>query len=324
MKISDFTISPYQIDFTHGLTRSGLILTMVNGEGQTAWSEASPLLHWSKETLEEAKAQLEQKKEEICSINWSEENCLHNLHALQLLPSVLFGIESGILSLLSPLTGYQAAVSALLLGTPREILSQAEKSYAEGYTSAKLKVGHLPLDIAKAIIMELKDTFRLRIDVNRAWSTQESLRFFSQFPLDAFDYVEEPFQNPEELALFPHPLAIDESFPGNLSLKQLETLPTLKALIYKPTIQGGMTTFCLCIKQWLEQNRIQCILSSSFESDIGLTHIASMAHRLSIHLELGIGTHGFRKREQSSLQITQGIFSYDQAAYSQCCRSFIF
>lgn len=178
------------------------------------------------------------------------------------------------------------------MGPPEEILEQAKLRYEEGYTSAKLKVGHLDFKQAEQLIDALKNLFRLRIDVNRAWSTADSLRFFSKYPLDAFDYVEEPFQNPCGLAQFPHPLAVDESFPQDLSLKQLDELPTLKALIYKPTIQGGLLG-CFPLQEWLVNRKISLVLSSSFESPLGLAHIASMAHRLSLSAPIGIGTYHY-------------------------------
>ncbi len=132
----------------------------------------------------------------------------------------------------------------------------------------------------------------MRIHVNRACETSHTLRFFAQFPLETFDYVEEPFQNPNDLAQFPHPLAVDESFPQDLSLEQLESLPTLKALIYKPTIQGGML-HCLPLCAWAAKRGVEVVLSSSFESDLGLAHVALIAHRLSLKAPVGIGTYYF-------------------------------
>lgn len=180
------------------------------------------------------------------------------------------------------------------MGSPAEIFEQAALRHKEGYTSAKLKVCNLSFEEASQIIHQLKDLFRLRIDVNRAWKTEESLRFFAQFPLDTFDYVEEPFQNPNDLAQFPHPLAIDESFPQDLSLQQLESLPTLKALIYKPTIQGGLLG-ALSLNEWANKRGIALVLSSSFESDLGLAHVASIAKRLALVAPVGIGTYHYLK-----------------------------
>lgn len=290
MKIQTFRLNPYEILLTNGQARPGILIQLTDEEGNIGWGEIAPLPKWSRETLEDSLKQLNHKQEEICKIHWTAHNCFPELAQLQLLPAVTFGLESALLSILMPLSKFSVPASALLMGTPKEIQGQAKLRHEEGYTSAKLKVSNLKFEEAAHLIHQLKDQFRLRIDVNRAWSTSDSLRFFSQFPLDTFDYVEEPFQNPRDLDQFPHPLAVDESFPQDLSLEDLERLPTLKALIYKPTIQGGMLG-CMPLHEWATKRGVSLVLSSSLESDLGLAHVASIAHRLSITAPTGIGTY---------------------------------
>jgi O-succinylbenzoate synthase len=296
MRIQTFHIHPYEIPLANGQTRSGLLICITDEKENRGWGEIAPLPKWSTETLEEALKQLypDQIQQDISNIHWTAQNCFHQLAQLKLLPSVSFGLESALLSVLAPLPEFFIPTSALLMGSPEEILDQAKLRYNEGYTSAKLKVSNLSLEEAAHLIDALKDKFRLRLDVNRAWNTADSLRFFAQFPLETFDYVEEPFQDPHDLAQFPHPLAVDESFPQDLSLRQLEQLPTLKALVYKPTIQGGMLG-CIPLHEWTAKRGISLVLSSSFESDLGLAHIASIAHRLSMTAPIGIGTYHYLK-----------------------------
>lgn len=294
MKIQKIQINPYTLPLTTGQLRSGLLIGITDEKEATGWGEIAPLPKWSTETLEEATTQLNEQLKTLTHIEWTPENCLQVLAQLKLLPSVTFGLESALLSLLDPLPEHSVPRSALLMGTAEEILAHAQLRHKEGYTSAKLKVSGLELEEAFNLIHELKEHFHLRIDVNRAWNTVDSLHFFAQFPLDAFDYVEEPFQNPHDLVQFRHPLAIDESFPRDLSLVQLEQLPTLKALVYKPTIQGGMLG-CLPLHEWTMRRGISLVLSSSFESALGLDQIASLAHRLSLASPIGIGTSHFMK-----------------------------
>ncbi len=295
MKIKTLLLNPYEILFIHGQSRQGVLLHITDEKGNIGTGDIAPLPKWSKETLEEALIELEQKKEEILKVEWEKEGSLEELRKLDLLPSVTFGLESALLSLLDPLLAHTVLKSALLMGSLEEILEQASLRKKEGYLFAKLKVGNLSFKEAKEAIFHLKDVFRLRIDVNRAWETEESLEFFTKFPLDAFDYVEEPFKNPHDLHLFAHPLAVDESFPKDLSLVEIETFSALKALIYKPTIQGGIMG-CLPLLEWTRKRGIDLVLSSSFESEVGLSHIVSMAHRLSLKAPIGIGTCHFIER----------------------------
>jgi len=311
MKIKTLSLHPYEIPLTNGhinngQIRKGTLVNIIDQAGNSGWGEVAPLPKWSAETLDDALQQLEQKKQEIMKIDWSADNCLQELGKLNLLPSLSFGLESALLSIFKPISSEMISISALLMGSPEEIMSLAEMRLKEGYTSAKLKVNNLSFEEAAKAIHQLKDQFRLRIDVNRAWDTSESLRFFEQFPLDTFDYVEEPFQDPNDLAIFPHPLAVDESYPHDLSLKQLESLPTLKALIYKPTIQGGLLN-CLPLYEWANKRGIEIVLSGSFESDLGLAHVASIASRLSLSSAVGIGTYHYLSQHicRPALQFSQ-------------------
>lgn len=286
------TLYPYEIPLKNGQDRRGAFLNISDEQGNSAWGEIAPIPGRSFETLPEALGSLNQKKNEIIEIDWTPQNCFKEMTGLNLFPSAIFGLESAILSLLSPRSTFQVNSSAFFMGSPSEILEQAESF--QGFPTAKVKVGDLTFEEAFYVIDRLKNTFKLRVDVNRAWTTQDSLRFFSQFPLETFDYVEEPFQNPHDLGVFTHPLAVDESFPYDLAPEQLEALPMLKALIYKPTIQGGMTQ-CLSLYTWASQRGIDLVLGSSFESDLGLAHIARIARLLGTEVPAGIGTSGIFK-----------------------------
>lgn len=288
VRIDSFVLHPYEFFFQSG-RRRGVLIHLIDEKGTRASGDVAPLPGWSRETLEESIAELNEKKQDIIDINWSSDSCFEDLAKLNLLPSVMFGLESALLSILDPLPEFTPLVSAFLMGSPDQILELAKLRQSEGFTSAKLKVSHLSFSEAAQVIYALKDRFRLRIDVNRVWETEEALRFFAQFPLDAFDYVEEPFKNPHDLRVFTHPLAVDESFPQNLSLSDLESLPTLRALVYKPTIQGGMVK-ALPLRDWTKKRGISLVLSSSYESDVGHAHIACMAYRLKLLAPVGIGT----------------------------------
>lgn len=291
MKIRKIALHPFKLPNKQNL-RSGIYIQIVDQDGNEGWGECTPLPLFSLETLKDCISQFLSLQQEIIRNEWTCDGVFTDLAKLKLLPALSFGLESALLMLLAPVHDHTVKASALLMGSPKEIMQQANLRHFEGYTSAKLKVGNLNFDDAAILIHQLKNQFKLRIDVNRAWKTTASFRFFSQFDEHTFDYVEEPFQNPRDLCKFPHPFAVDESYPDELSLKDLEALPKLKALIYKPTIQGGIL-HCLPLKDWAIKNKITLVLSSSFESPLGLAHVSSMAHRLSLTAPIGIGTAHF-------------------------------
>jgi len=299
MKISTLSIHPYQIPLTNGQIRSGALICITNEAQNRSWGEVAPLPKWSQETLDQSLDQIDCHRQRLQEINWSIDNWQEALAELSLYPSVVFGLESALLALLDPLPAHTIPTSALFMGSAQEILAQAKLRYQEGFSSAKLKVNQLSFAEAEQVIRSLKDRFHLRIDVNRAWDASDALDFFSQFSKNTFDYVEEPFKNPQDLPRFTHPLAIDESC---LSLNQLKALPTLKTLVYKPTVRGGILG-CLPLLDWTKKNNVSLVLSSSFESDIGLASIASMAYRLGLTSPIGIGTYHYMPH--SSLQFIQ-------------------
>ncbi len=291
-----------------GQIRKGALVEVINEKGISGWGEVAPLPKWSKEDLKEAIEQISYYKVFFC-------NCesIEQLHRLPLLPSVSFGISSAFRQLSSP-SSIEANVCAFLQGTPLEVLQQAEQWEKEGFSFAKLKVGSLRIEEAHSLIQKLKNRFRLRIDVNKAWDTKDSLEFFSRFQRDDFDYIEEPLQDITRLIEFSLPFAIDESFPNDISLNQLEMCPMLKAIIYKPTMQGDLSTSPFLIK-WAEDRGIKLILGSSFESDVGLASIALMANNFRLESPLGIGTYYNMKAKllETPLLFSKGKLSIQSA-----------
>jgi O-succinylbenzoate synthase len=264
MKIDSASFHLYDLPLTTGVVRKGILLE-IKAEGKTGWGDIAPLPGWSKESLDDALEQLLEKRNDLLSGS--------------LLPSVAFGVESALLSITDPVSEDDVEMSALFMGTVDQILEHAKDRVER---SAKLKVSQLSFDDAFTVIHLLKDRFHLRIDVNRAWETEDSLRFFSQFEKDVFDYVEEPFKDPNDLKYFTHPLAVDES------IQMMDSIPNLKAVVYKPTVRGGMAG-CKEVKK----RGVELVLSSSFESDVGLIQIARMAKRLGLRAPVGIGTYWY-------------------------------
>jgi O-succinylbenzoate synthase len=178
MRIVSLSLYPYG---------RGLLLEIQDEQGRYSYGEVAPLPGYSNETPQECRQQLQKIP---LHTEWSLSNYEQQLEELSLFPSVTFALESALLSLLDPLPTHTVAISALFMGSVQEILAQASQRLGEGYTVAKLKVAHLSAQDAASLIHTLKSSFRLRIDVNRAWDRDRSLEFFSQFPQDTFDYVE--------------------------------------------------------------------------------------------------------------------------------------
>jgi len=254
----------YQYEFPH---RKGLILQYNDG-----WGEIAPLPHFSQETFEEAKAEI-----------------------LSLLPS----LSSAKPTLASVQFGLSSAKTPFSL-QPLKVPFCAFQNPEEGCETLKIKVGHLKLDEAILLANQYKETHLLRIDCNQKWSLDQALHFASHFSPTDFDYLEEPLSNFSDLIVFSRltgfPVAVDESSNQEL----LSQIPTLKAVIAKPTILGSVPTF-----------PVPTILSSTYESSLGHLLIARLAS--SHTAPLGLGTFRLFSDDilQPPLRASQGFLYWE-------------
>ncbi|HEY4254997.1 MAG TPA: enolase C-terminal domain-like protein [Chlamydiales bacterium] len=239
------TLHHYRLPLKSGSFREGLIVQIGDRFG-----DICPLPGFSQETLAEAKEETLRLLPHFPSI-------------APLLPSVRFGFEC----LLHPIpNSFSLQVNAL-------------QSLRPGFSCLKLKLGHLSIEEALALLRQIPETVRLRLDFNQKWPLEKLLKFTSYFSTERFEYLEEPTEKWIDLLTFAtktlFPIALDESIPHH----PYRELPSLKALIVKPTILGHIPH---CPKG------VKLVISSAFESGVGLLHLARLA------LQFGPNeTHGF-------------------------------
>ncbi len=150
----------------------------------------------------------------------------------------------------------------------------------------KLKLARQPLALEIAQIKALLQQhpqLQLRIDCNRGWSLEQATEFVTSVPASAIDYLEEPcteLSHSLQLAeLSGVRLALDETLRQSNFARQPSQLPIhpgIKALVIKPSLTGSIGQ----VKDWIElgqQRDLKTILSSSFESSLGLGQISALA-----------------------------------------------
>lgn len=258
--------------------KKGILLYGKTKNGREAWSEVSPLPGFNVETLLEAERELLEIREQI--------NGFAPLKK-KLLPSVAFGLNS-LTHLLNdpnyiPFKSYP--ICGFLSGDFNEMQKQIPLLLQSGYTHIKVKIALLSFTEAHTIIQKLLGKVRLRIDVNRKWSLEESLLFFSNYRKNAFEYIEEPVPTFEDLLYFPYPTALDETLREE---HKLISIPQIKALILKPMMSGDNSSIQKTI-DFASQLKAKIILSSSHESGVGLFHLCALMDRLSLQMHpLGI------------------------------------
>jgi len=259
--------------------REGLLVS-INGQ----WGEIAPLLGFSNESLAEAAA------ESLA--------CLAALSRGEkispTLTSVQFGFDCAQRSwpnnLPAPLPPYP-----LLQGTPAALIQSLSTTdwQASPPSRLKLKVARYAMDEELALIEQLAarlPTTKLILDANGGWTRQEAQRFCERLNLNQIDYLEEP------CAAFADTIAVAEATGVAIALDETLTRgeewhchPKLTALVIKPTLVGSLSA-CEALVQRARAGNLRVVISSSFESDLGLGLLARLASEWAPHEPPGLDT----------------------------------
>jgi len=305
--------------------REGLLVELIDTKGQVGWGEISPLPGFSRETFEDALSHLKSARQRIIGRDLpilSENSfCTHGISTLSgflsdssLAPSVGFGLNTAWLTcmanerckrlaeMLHPNPMKSISVNALLTGSAEEVNARVYESLRQGYQSFKLKIGRQALDDdivkVRAVRKQIGDSC-LRLDCNRSWTVEDALSFWKEIHDCEIEYIEEPlkeFNDYKVLALSQNeghelPLALDESLMS-MSPQEVLSVPNLRALIIKPTILGFVMTAKYAMLA--RENSIKPVISSSFESSVGLSALAQMAAAFNeTDVPAGLGTLGW-------------------------------
>lgn len=253
--------------------RAGLLVGWSRGEGEVIWGEAAPLPGYSPDSLDEATSQLEQAVTNIRKDGITEERIRQEALALSA-PSARCALDMLIWD--DEPRADVVAVGALLTdGTEEQVRAVRDA----GYEAVKLKVGRDDLEAeierVHAIAEILPYQARVRLDANRAWDLDEAIYFCSRITDCPIDYIEEPLRDANLLPeLSSVPLALDETL-RDIHPDALQQYDDVRALVIKPTCLGGDRA-----RDWAETARrlgIQVVVSSAYESGIGMRHLARWA-----------------------------------------------
>ncbi len=257
--------------------REGLLLALEGTHG-TGWGEIAPLPGFSRETLAEAQDALQ--------------GVLSGTLEPEKAPaSVRFGLDCARRPY--PLEVAEPPIYPLLQGEPGELLNRLEQLRQQGHRRFKLKVARLPhseeLQLLADVARQAPDC-QFSLDANGGLQPSEALALADQFKPGQLRYFEEPcaqLEQIQQLAEQGVSVALDEH------LDQFsQPFPGLAALVVKPSLVGSIAS----LEQWIRLARAQgyqAILSSSFESQLGLRHLAQLSLEILPGQEAGLGTANY-------------------------------
>jgi O-succinylbenzoate synthase len=302
-------------------TREGYLINITDDQGNIGWGEISPLYGFSNETLESVNVEIRELKQSLDN-NQIPKDILNILSPNS--PSVRFGFETALLNLmasekqlslagfLNPTVNLIIEINALLDGTHDEIINQTKKLFDKGFKTFKLKIGRKnpdeELKLIEQIIKIINTVGKLRLDANQKLNLTNSLTFINEIEKFNIEYLEEPFPSVDEakelLSTHNIPIAFDESLNG-LQPEDLKDYKSLNAIVLKPTMLGY--TKSMAFATTAISLGITPVISSSFESPLGIYILASMSAIIDNQAPAGLETiNRFDNNKFPVLDISQG------------------
>jgi O-succinylbenzoate synthase len=285
----------YRLPLADGGVREGILLHQSN-----RWGDAAPLPGWSRETIEEVKASLHDSEDSV--------------------PASLRCAREALEEDWVPLRN-EVPLNALLDGSADEILVGAVRAYREGCRCLKIKTSRVDsgrlVNLLREITRETQGLCQLRLDPNRSWAFEETLRIAESLRDFPIEYFEEPLSDaqrlPELIARSACRIALDETLreisPADLSLFQ-----GAAALVLKPTIMGG---FEHCRQFALEGERLgmASVVSAAYESGVGIHALGRFAASLPRISAAGLDTYSRLESDvlTNRLDLSGFVFRSDQA-----------
>lgn len=264
--------------------KKGFIIRL-DRDGKTGWGEVSPIDGYSPETF----AQVEQI---LPSILVGLSDTATALSEDVKYPSLACGI-SWALSQLNEVddNAVYRAETTYLIHDPDDdnFLSSAARAVVDGHTCLKVKVGRNTVEEdvkqVRKLLSILPDSIQLRLDANRSWTLEQALLFSRSVDPENIAFIEEPLIEDDAYEAYNRqtqiPYALDESLQWR-SYEDLNNCPRLGALVLKPSLLGGTDK----IAKWVwhaEARGIYCVLSSMFETGVGMRALTKLAATTAFH-----------------------------------------
>ena len=259
------------------------------------------------------------------------------LHELIEFPSIQFGLEQALLSIISKGTfelfpsdftngNDSIAINGLIwMGNRSFMQKQIKEKLKAGFTTIKLKIGAIDFQTELDLLKSIRNDFpaneiELRVDANGAFHPNEALEKLKQLSEFQLHSIEQPikagqWEKMEDLCKkTPLAIALDEELIGVFKRsdkeKMLQSINP-QYIILKPSLIGGFQG----TDEWIElanKYGIDWWITSALESNIGLNAIAQYTYIQQNKLPQGLGTGGlFTNNFISPLMVENGALFYD-------------
>lgn len=301
-----FEFRPYRRPFrqalhtSHGTWkyREGVVLRLTNAEGKVGFGEVAPLPWFGTETQDQALMFCQRLPSTLSADNV--------FAILPTLPACQFGFEIALNNLANEATDFEltAAECSALLPTGQAALSDWSRLWSLGHRTFKWKIGVAPVSVELAWLSQLMAQLplgaKLRLDANGGLNELAAHHWLDQ--CDRLGHRIEFIEQPLPPGRFTDLMKLDQRYRTAIALDEsVNSLDQLKAhyfrgwrgiFVIKAAILGSPDR----LKQFCQDNPIDTVLSSVFETDIGRQALISLDTDLQAlfphapHRVLGMGT----------------------------------
>lgn len=317
MKVTSFKIYRYCLPLKSPVVirgrsqtrlREGIIISLTLDCQWQGFGEIAPLKGFADIKIEAYLDNFKKFVNELTSLESMDkpDDLFQWIDSFPLVPEVRFGVETALYSALArklqkPLSYFwgESPSSAVMVNgllQEEEPLEQAVNDLlGKGFKSIKVKAGDAvkkDIERAAAVLKLLNNRARIHLDVNQRWSYDDALYFAGAIDPKQIEYLEEPFKDIEKIPDFFHKTGIACALDESLILGGDEAVKTregIRAWVLKPMLLGGVRK-ALAMANDAKKNGIQIIVSSSFESGIGLFSLIQLAAGLGGTCRAGIDT----------------------------------
>ena len=320
-------VAPLQLGGQELLSRRGFIIRLGDDEGHVGYGEVAPFPGLHRETVEDALRQWREIQPDLPDgalperLERLQGGFEHWLGGYGLYPSLRHGLETAVLNylacrrgitlaaLLNPAYCQSLECNALLIDST-ELAAQAQHLSAAGYTTVKLKVGRQPLEQDIAFVRTARQTLgsacRFRLDANRHWDLATAVRFGQAVASCEIEYIEEPLADPGQSAVFHELTGISVALDETLALANPATLdipPGVSVFVLKPAGLGGFERSLRFI-ELARRCQLKTVISSAFESGVGLAALANYAAAFCGSVPVGLDTYRWLREDLPEQRFT--------------------
>lgn len=291
--------------------RDGLLVRICAGDRE-GWGDVAPLPGFSETSLASAikacRRWAEAETVRDARVEWGDGRASIHRPGPALPPSAAFGVEQalltlaahphrkGIVDVLGEPRRRSIPINALTSAATDAVLDDARALCDAGYETIKIKVGRVDLETEAQRIRQVQDAVgadvAVRLDANRAWTPAAARRMANALGKPPIAYVEEPLADPSGLPS----LVVETGWRVALDETVREIAPTdlsdhayATAIVLKPSLMGLDASL-----RWMDaaaDRGIRVVLSSAYESGVGLRMLIALAARTPTTEAAGFGPY---------------------------------